>query len=83
MVAPVKPRPDTIATDIDPHHNRASRRAAALERRQFRQGNPRQHPAVVLHSHRLHVRGLLAVAMIAVIGLTAAVLILATKGLAS
>jgi len=37
----------------------------------------------VLHSHRLHVRGLLAVAMIAVIGLTAAVVILATKGLAS
>jgi hypothetical protein len=39
---------------------------------------PRQHPAVVLRSHFNHLRALLAVAMIAVVGLTAAVVILAT-----
>jgi hypothetical protein len=39
---------------------------------------PSQHPAVVLRSHFKQVRALLAVAMIAVVGLTAAVVILAT-----
>jgi hypothetical protein len=39
---------------------------------------PTQHPAVVLRSHYLQVRLLLAIAMIAVIGLTVAVVILAT-----
>jgi hypothetical protein len=39
---------------------------------------PAQHPAVVLRSHFTHLRALLAVAMIAVVGLTAAVVILAT-----
>ena len=38
---------------------------------------PTQHPAVVLRSHYNHMRALLAVAMIAVAGLTAAVVILA------
>jgi hypothetical protein len=37
-----------------------------------------QHPAVVLRSHYNHMRALLAVAMIAVVGLTGAVVILAT-----
>jgi hypothetical protein len=37
-----------------------------------------QHPAVVLRSRYLQLRALLVVAMIAVIGLTAAVVILAT-----
>jgi hypothetical protein len=36
-----------------------------------------QHPAVVLRSHYLHLRALLAVAMTAVVGLTIAVVILA------
>jgi hypothetical protein len=36
-----------------------------------------QHPAVVLRSHYMHLRALLAVAMIAIVGLTAAVVILA------
>jgi hypothetical protein len=36
-----------------------------------------QHPAVVLRSHYNHLRALLAVAMIAVVGLTAAVVIVA------
>jgi hypothetical protein len=42
------------------------------------QAIPSQHPAVVLRSHFRQVRALLAVAMIAVVGLTAAVVILAT-----
>ena len=39
---------------------------------------PSQHPAVVLRSHYRHVRALLAIAMIAVVGLTVAVVSLAT-----
>jgi hypothetical protein len=38
-----------------------------------------QHPAVVLRSHCVQLRALLAVAMIAVVGLTVAVVILATN----
>jgi hypothetical protein len=41
---------------------------------------PAQHPAVVLRSHYTLVRALLAIAMIAVVGLTAAVVILAGDG---
>jgi hypothetical protein len=41
------------------------------------QAIPRQHPAVVLRSHFNFVRNLLAVAMVAVIGLTVAVVIVA------
>jgi hypothetical protein len=40
---------------------------------------PAQHPAVVLRSHYRQLRALLAIAMIAVVGLTAAVVILATN----
>jgi hypothetical protein len=40
---------------------------------------PAQHPAVVLRSHYNHMRALLAVAVIAVAGLTAAVVILANN----
>jgi hypothetical protein len=39
---------------------------------------PSQHPAVVLRSHYRHLRALLAIAMIALVGMTVAVLILAT-----
>ncbi len=38
---------------------------------------PQQHPAVVLRSHYSHLRNLLAVAMIAIVGLSGAVVILA------
>jgi hypothetical protein len=38
---------------------------------------PQQHPAVVLRSHYMHLRTLLAIAMIAVLGLTVAVMVLA------
>jgi len=37
---------------------------------------PSQHPAVVLRSHYMHLRALLAVMLIAVVGLTAAVIVL-------
>src|SRR5215207_10385935 len=40
---------------------------------------PAQHPAVVLRSHYRQLRALLAIAMIAVVGLTAAVVMLATN----
>ena len=43
------------------------------------QAVPTKHPAVVLRSHYTHLRALLAIAMIAVVGLTAAVVILATN----
>ena len=39
---------------------------------------PQQHPAVVLRSHYIHLRTLLAIAMIALVGLAAAVIALAT-----
>ena len=39
---------------------------------------PSEHPAVVLRSHYRHLRVLLAIAMIAVVGLTIAVASLAT-----
>ena len=42
------------------------------------QAIPTQHPAVVLRSHHRQLRGLLAVLMFAVVGLTIAVVILAT-----
>jgi hypothetical protein len=38
-----------------------------------------QHPAVVLRSHYVQLRALLAIAMIALVGLTVAVVILATN----
>jgi hypothetical protein len=38
---------------------------------------PQQHPAVVLRSHYQQLRALLAIAMVAVVGLSAAVIILA------
>lgn len=44
------------------------------------QSIPRQHPAVVLRSHYVQLRALLAIVMIAVVGLTVAVVVLATEG---
>jgi len=41
---------------------------------------PRQHPAVVLRSHYEHLRGLLAIAVIALIAMAVAVVILASAG---
>jgi hypothetical protein len=67
-----------IATDVDPQHNRANRRGGRPgQEAVMGQAIPSQHPAVVLRSHYNHMRALLAVAMIAVVGLTAAVVILA------
>jgi|1186.fasta_scaffold78145_2 hypothetical protein len=39
-----------------------------------------QHPAVVLRTHYTHLKALLAIAMIAVVGLSAAVVVLAVRG---
>jgi len=39
---------------------------------------PQQHPAVVLRLHYIHLRTMLAIAMIAIVGLAAAVVVLAT-----
>ena len=44
---------------------------------------PSRHPAVVLRSHYRHLRALLAIAMIALAGMTVAVVILATDDGAS
>ena len=41
---------------------------------------PKQHPAVVLRSHYLHLRGLLAITVIALIAMAVAVVILASAG---
>jgi hypothetical protein len=43
------------------------------------QAIPKQHPAVILRSHYTQLRTLLAIAMIAVVGLTVAVVVLATN----
>jgi hypothetical protein len=40
---------------------------------------PQQHPAVVLRSHYVHIRTLLVIALIAVVALTAAVVVLAAE----
>lgn len=42
-----------------------------------------QHPAVVLRSHYVHLRAVLGIAMIAVVGLAVAVVILATTASSS
>jgi hypothetical protein len=69
-----------IGTDVDPHkHHRASRRGRPTQEAVMGKAIPAQHPAVVLRSHYRHLRALLAIAMIAVVGLTAAVVILATN----
>jgi hypothetical protein len=68
-----------IATDVAPHNNhRASRRGGRpTPEAVMGKAIPAQHPAVVLRSHYKQLRALLAIAMIALVGLTAAVVILA------
>jgi hypothetical protein len=70
-----------IGTDVDPHrHHRTGRRGGhPTQEAVMGKAIPAQHPAVVLRSHYRQLRALLAVAMIAVVGLTAAVVILATN----
>jgi hypothetical protein len=63
---------------VSPHTSgRAAAAAVPKQEAVMGQAIPRQHPAVVLRSHYNHLRALLAVAMIAVVGLTVAVVILA------
>src|SRR5215211_5528244 len=70
-----------MGSDVYPHkHHRASRRGGRpTQEAVMGKAIPAQHPAVVLRSHYQQLRRLLAIAMIAVVGLTAAVVILATN----
>jgi hypothetical protein len=69
-----------IVTDVVPaKHHRASRGGGRPEQEAvMNQAVPAQHPAVVLRSHYTLLRALLATAMIAIVGLTATVVVLAT-----
>jgi hypothetical protein len=69
-----------ITTDAGPHNTTGQAAEAAAPRLEAVMGQalPTQHPAVVLRSHYEQLRALLAVAMIAVVSLTAAVVVLAT-----
>jgi hypothetical protein len=68
-----------IATDVSPTNTtgRAAEAAALGQEAVMGKAIPAQHPAVVLRSHFKLVRALLAVAMIAIVGLTIAVVIVA------
>jgi hypothetical protein len=80
LVAALKPHPGTIGTDVNPQPTgRAAEPAAPTQEAVMGHAIPNQHPAVVLRSHYRQLRALLAVAMIVVVGLTAAVVILATN----
>jgi hypothetical protein len=61
------------------HHKRAGHPSGRPKEAIMTQPISPQHPAVVLRSHYVQLRTLLAVAMIAVVGLTVAVAILATN----
>jgi hypothetical protein len=56
---------------------RAAEAAARSQEAVMGKAIPQQHPAVVLRSHYAHLRSLLVIAMIAVVGLTVAVVIVA------
>jgi hypothetical protein len=56
---------------------RAAEAAARSQEAVMGKAVPQQHPAVVLRSHYAHLRALLVIAMIAVVGLTVAVVIVA------
>jgi hypothetical protein len=66
VTAPIPAHPK-IASDPFPHQEATMGQAI-----------PNQHPAVVLRSHYRQLRALLAIALVVVIGLTVAVVILAT-----
>jgi hypothetical protein len=59
------------------HHKRAGHPSGRPKEGTMSQQISPQHPAVVLRSHYVHLRTLLAIAMIAVVGLTVAVATLA------
>jgi hypothetical protein len=77
-VAALQQRPGTITPTPNPPPNRRAAEAAAQKQEAaMPQAVPTQHPAVVLRSHYRQLRALLAIAMIAVVGLTVTVVILA------
>jgi hypothetical protein len=68
-----------LASDAVPRkpHGHAAEAAALRVEALMGQAIPRQDPAVVLRSHFNHLRALLAIALVAVAGLTVALVILA------
>jgi hypothetical protein len=69
-----------VADAVPPNITGPAAEAAAIRQEAVMgQAIPTQHPAVVLRSHFNQLRALLAVAMIALVGLTVAVVILATN----
>jgi hypothetical protein len=66
-VAALQQRPGTIASTSEPHKEALVAQTVSA-----------QHPAVVLRTHYRQLRALLAIAMIAVVGLAVTVVILAT-----
>ena len=79
VTAPSPRRSPPARTIAANQRGRAARKAAPGQEAVMGQAIPTQHPAVVLRSHYNHLRTLLAVAMIAIAGLTAAVVIVATN----
>jgi hypothetical protein len=79
-VTEARPLGRMITTDAGPHNTTGQAAEAAAPRLEAVMGQalPTQHPAVVLRSHYEQLRALLAVAVIAVVSLTAAVVVLAT-----
>jgi hypothetical protein len=68
-------------SDLPPQTGRPQ--TARQEEKAMSHTVPSQHPAVVLRSSYQHVRALLAVALIAIVGLTIAVVIVATSNTAT
>jgi hypothetical protein len=79
-LAGLQPAIRMIGADVGQHHNHRTCRPGGRPRTvgTHGPGSPTQHPAVVLRSHFNQLRALLAVALIALIGLTVAVVILAS-----
>jgi hypothetical protein len=70
-----------ITTDAAPHQHHPTNRRGGRPRQEAIMGKaiPTQHPAVVLRSHHRQLRAVLAIAPIAFVGLTAALVILLTN----
>jgi hypothetical protein len=77
LVAALQPRPCTIDSDVNTQPSEPPS-GRPEEGGVMGQAIPRQHPAVVLRSRFNQLRTLFAAAVIAVVGLTVAVVILAT-----
>ena len=76
-VAALQQQAGTIASTSNPNPPGESPRRPPTQEAAMPETVPAQHPAVVLRSHYRHLRALLAIAMMAVVGLSVAVVILA------